>query len=148
MEEIPTLLDLPAPRLRVYPRETVVAEKLEAMVQLGLANSRMKDFFDLFLLARLFEFEGQLLVQAIRATFNRRGTLLPTRIPTALTSEFTEDSIKNTQWTAFLRKSGVKDTGTLPATMRAITAFVERPLSAVADGEIFTAHWQPGGPWF
>ena len=85
MEEIPTLLDFPAPRLRVYPRETVVAEKLEAMVQLGLANSRMKDFFDLFLLAKLFEFEGQLLVQAISATFNRRGTLLPTRIPTALT---------------------------------------------------------------
>jgi len=103
--------------------------------------------FDLLLLARRFEFEGQLLVQAIRATFDRRGTLLSTGIPTALTPEFAEDPLKQTQWTAFLRRSGVKDTGTLPATMRAVSAFVERPLSAAANDAVFTAHWQPGGPW-
>jgi predicted nucleotidyltransferase component of viral defense system len=72
--EFPTLLDFPPPRLRAYPPATVVAEKLEAMVQLGIANSRMKDFYDIVVLSRMFEFDGQLLVQAIRATFERRKT--------------------------------------------------------------------------
>jgi len=70
----PTLLDLPAPRLRAYTRETVVAEKLEAIVQLGLANSRMKDFYDLVILSRIFEFDGAMLARAIQATFARRKT--------------------------------------------------------------------------
>jgi hypothetical protein len=101
--DFPTLLDFPAPRLRVYPRETVVAEKADAMVQLGLANSRMKDFYDLVVLSRLFEFDGRLLARAIRATFERRKTPLPLGLPTALTSEFADDPVKNTQWTAFVR---------------------------------------------
>ncbi len=79
--EVPTLLDQPAPRLRVYPKETVIAEKLEALVQLGIANSRMKDFYDLAVLAESFEFEGESLVAAIRATFARRGTALPVGLP-------------------------------------------------------------------
>ena len=83
--EFPPLLDFPAPRLRAYPRETVVAEKLEAMVQLGMANSRMKDFYDVAVLAREFDFDGDLLARAIRATFERRGTVLPTTTPVALT---------------------------------------------------------------
>src|SRR5260221_10916815 len=84
----PPLLDFPAPRLRAYPRETVVAEKLEAMVHLGLANSRMKDFYDLVILSRMFEFEGDLLARAIRATFDRRKTPVPSGLPIALTSAF------------------------------------------------------------
>jgi predicted nucleotidyltransferase component of viral defense system len=81
--EFPPLLDFPAPRLRAYPRETVVAEKLEAMVQLGMANSRMKDFYDVAVLARDFDFDGALLARAMRATFERRKTPLPTsRSPT------------------------------------------------------------------
>jgi len=77
--EVPPLLDFPAPRLRAYPRETVVAEKLETLVQLGLANSRMKDFYDLVVLSRMFEFDGELLTRAIRATFERRSTPVPRR---------------------------------------------------------------------
>ena len=76
--EFPALLDFPAPKLRAYPRATVVAEKVEAMVQLGLANSRMKDFFDVVVMARMFQFDGRELADAMRATFERRGTPLPT----------------------------------------------------------------------
>ncbi|WP_292452245.1 nucleotidyl transferase AbiEii/AbiGii toxin family protein [Mesorhizobium sp.] len=79
--EFPSLLSAEGPRLRAYPRETVVAEKLQAIVVLGQANSRMKDFYDLLALSRLFAFEGGSLVQAIRATFERRDTLLPTETP-------------------------------------------------------------------
>ena len=92
----PPLLDFPAPRLRAYPRETVVAEKIEAMVHLGMANSRMKDFYDVALLARRFDFDGELLTRAIRATFERRKTPLPSTTPVALTTAFTEDATKKT----------------------------------------------------
>lgn len=107
----PTVLDFPAPRLRAYPRETVVAEKLDAMVQLGMANTRMKDFYDLALLARDFEFEGSLLVRSIRNTFERRRTQLPNEPPVALAS-------KRSQWTGFIRKAGVRNGETLEATRR------------------------------
>lgn len=89
--EFPALLDSPAPRLRTYPKETVVAEKLEAMVKLGMANSRMKDFYDLVVLCTRFDFDGIVLSRAIRATFERRATPLPTDLPLALTPMFTTD---------------------------------------------------------
>lgn len=145
--EFPALLDFPPPRLRAYPRETVVAEKLEAMVKLGLANSRMKDFYDLVILARTFDFDGNVLVQAITATFQRRRTPLPSGIPVALTTEFVTDALKNTQWSAFLRKSGASAVGDLAATAAAIAAFAEAPFGAAASAASFTARWSPGGPW-
>jgi hypothetical protein len=86
--DFPTLLDFPAPRVRTYPVETVVTEKLQALVALGPKNSRMKDFFDLDYLARAFEFDGKVLCQAIRGTFERRKTLIPQTIPLGLTREF------------------------------------------------------------
>ena len=82
--EFPTLLDSPAPHLRVYPRETVVAEKFEAVVRLGIANTRMKDFYDLWAMATMFEFSGGSLAEALAATFQRRGTPLPVEPPAAL----------------------------------------------------------------
>lgn len=94
--EYPSLLDLPAPRLRAYPREVVVAEKLQALVELGIANTRMKDFYDLWMLAGLFEFEGDRLARAIAATFERRRTPIPAEAPLALTSEFHADASKQT----------------------------------------------------
>ena len=87
----PVLLDFPAPVLAVYSRESVVAEKFQAMVMLGIANSRMKDFFDLWVLARQFEFQGPMLCQAIRATFERRRTPVPAEVPLALSAEFSND---------------------------------------------------------
>jgi Nucleotidyl transferase AbiEii toxin, Type IV TA system len=74
--EYPTLLDFPAPVLHAYPRETVVAEKLEALTKLGLLNSRMKDYYDLALLARMYPFNGEQLIEAVSATFRHRGTLI------------------------------------------------------------------------
>ena len=104
--DYPTLLDLPSPRLLTYPRETVVSEKLEAMVKLGIANTRMKDFHDLHSLSKAFEFDGKALADAVRATFERRGTALPDRgTPLAFTSEFYEDENKIKQWKAFCNKN-------------------------------------------
>ncbi len=145
--EFPPLLDFPAPRLRAYPRETVVAEKLEAMVQLGMANSRMKDFYDLAVLARDFDFDGALLTRAIRATFERRKTALPATTPAALTATFAEDSAKNTQWSGFVRKSGVRDADGLAETIAAVRAFVEAPLAAAANHPPAPGTWRAGGAW-
>ncbi len=145
--EFPPLLDFPAPRVRAYPRETVVAEKLEAMVQLGVANSRMKDFYDVAVLARDFDFEGALLARAIGATFKRRKTPLPTTTPVALTAAFAEDPTKKTQWSGFVRKAAVRDAGTLAETIASVRAFVEAPLASAANGTPAPGTWQQGGPW-
>jgi predicted nucleotidyltransferase component of viral defense system len=145
--EFPPLLDFPAPRLRAYPRETVVAEKLEAMVQLGIANSRMKDFYDVAVLARNFDFDGELLARAIQATFQRRNTALPTFAPVALTAAFAEDMTKNTQWSGFVRKAGIRDAGSLAEAIADVRAFVEAPLVAAANGTPPPGTWRAGGAW-
>lgn len=98
----------PAPHLRAYPRYTVVAEKLEALVSLGMLNSRMKDYFDLWVLVTYAEFDNAVLRKAIRATFERRGTPLPAKLPIGLSDEFAHDNQKNKQWQAFLRKNGIE----------------------------------------
>jgi hypothetical protein len=113
--DYPTLLGLPAPRLRLYPRETVIAEKWQAMVELGSANSRLKDFYDVWILSCYLEFDGALLSQAIAATFERRRTPLPAAIPEALEDVFSNDRAKVTQWRAFARKSWLKDVPKLHA---------------------------------
>lgn len=144
-QEFPTLLDLPRPRLRMYPRETVVAEKLEAMVQLGVANSRMKDFFDLWHMACTFAFDGAVLVTAVRGTFDRRGTALPTDAPVALTAEFITDRRKLTQWTAFLRAA--KATEPVWKTLiKSLQPFL-LPLVDSARQSKSPGNWPPGGPW-
>ncbi|HVR80676.1 MAG TPA: nucleotidyl transferase AbiEii/AbiGii toxin family protein [Luteimonas sp.] len=102
----PTLLDdMPAPQLRVYPRETVFAEKLEAIAQLGIANSRMKDYFDLMALVRERAMDPVDLAAAIDATFERRGTSLHEITPFGLSDKFARDPQKQAQWRAFLRKN-------------------------------------------
>ena len=104
--DYPVLLDdLPAPRLRVYPRYTVVAEKFEAIVSLGIANSRMKDFFDLWVLTRQPQLDAAVLRRAITATFTRRGTPLPATTPVGLSDEFAADAGKQIQWRAFIARN-------------------------------------------
>ena len=104
----PVLLDdNPAPQLRAYPRYTVVAEKLEALVSLGMLNSRMKDYFDLWVLVTFAEFDNAILKKAIQATFERRSTPLPAKLPIGLSDEFANDGQKNKQWLAFLHKNGI-----------------------------------------
>lgn len=106
--DYPVLLDeMPAPHLRVYPRYTVVAEKLEALTSLGMLNSRMKDYFDLWVLVRYSEFDGQILIRAVAATFERRQTGIPDGMPIGLSDEFANDPLKEKQWNAFLRKNSI-----------------------------------------
>jgi Nucleotidyl transferase AbiEii toxin, Type IV TA system len=100
----PTLIDMPQPHLTGYPRETVIAEKFQAMVYLGTLNSRMKDFFDIWLLARQFDFDGPTLTRAMSATFSNRRTAMNAS-PVALTAVFTESDAPSKQWTAFRRKA-------------------------------------------
>jgi predicted nucleotidyltransferase component of viral defense system len=145
--DFPALLSFPAPRLRAYPRETVIAEKLDAMVQLGLANSRMKDFYDLKLLSELFDFDGELLVRAVRATFTRRGTPVPDEVPVALSPEFIGDSSKAKQWSAFASKSGAGDVGDFASVMEQVARFVTEPLEHARAKAPWKATWPKGGPW-
>lgn len=106
--DYPVLLaEMPAPHLRVYPRYTVVAEKLEALTSLGMLNSRMKDYFDLWVLVRYSEFDMQILIRAVAATFDRRQTGIPNGVPVGLSEEFANDPLKEKQWNAFLRKNSI-----------------------------------------
>ncbi len=143
----PTLLEHPAPHILAYPREAVVAEKLEVMVSLGVINSRIKDFYDIHLLASSFTFEGSTLVRAVRATFERRATPFPAGEPVALTREFLTAPERRAQWRAFLRRGRLTappDAGDLADALR---RFVRPVLTAAAKGEAFEARWSPGGPW-
>lgn len=140
----PTLLELPSPKLKAYSQEAVVAEKFHAMVHRGIANSRMKDFYDLWVLATKHQFNAQSLEEAISATFKRRATELPIEPPLALTNEFANDSVKMTQWKAFLRKSKLIDDKELSLTnaVEVIGAMI-MPLFAGGDGLKSEAKWNP-----
>jgi hypothetical protein len=135
--EYPTLLaDLPAPRLRAYSRYSVVAEKLQAMVMLGIANTRMKDFFDLWTLARSFDFDGRVLCQAMKMTFERRETEVPSTAPLPLKPEFYEDRTKQSQWGAFLKRSQLNaQSATLDQVAADLRSFLMPLASAVAEGK-------------
>ena len=143
----PTLLDAPPPVLRAYPRETVVAEKLQAMVALGILNSRMKDFYDIWHLACHDAFDGPMLTEAVRATFERRGTSLPNVAPLALTDEFAADMGKQTQWRAFVRRGRLSDEAPLAEVVNVLRAFLLPVLDAAQGESGLDARWQPGGPW-
>lgn len=147
--EIPVLLpDFPKPRLWAYPRETVVAEKLEVMVSLGITNSRMKDYYDLWYLSQNFAFVGETLAAAVKATLTRRGTVLVEGVPLALTDSFAANVAKQAQWTAFLRRSGLADTNLDLATVTTILReFLVPVLQAARASATFTVAWPPGGPW-
>ena len=101
--DLPVLLDMPSPHLRAYPPETVIAEKFHAMVILGRANSRMKDYYDVWMLTNTVELEPERLRQAIAATFERRNTVIPLAVPDGLSDAFAEDPGKLRQWEAFAR---------------------------------------------
>jgi hypothetical protein len=116
-------------------------------VKLGMVNTRMKDFYDIAAVARDFSFDGAVLTRAIRATFERRKTVLPTTTPVALTATFAEDAARKAQWSGFVRKAGARNAGTLAETIAAVRAFVEAPLEAAANGTPAPGTWRAGGPW-
>jgi predicted nucleotidyltransferase component of viral defense system len=145
--EYSTLLEFPAPKLHAYSKESVIAEKFEAMVKLGVANSRMKDFYDLWVLAQRFEFDSSTLAAAIQSTFKTRRTALPRSSPLALRTEFYELPTKQTQWRAFLQKNKLKADSSLKEIIEVIREFLMPVVDGVLTGNEEDQVWQPGGPW-
>jgi hypothetical protein len=140
-EAVPTLLGQPTPVLRIYPRETVIAEKLHVILHLGLANSRMKDYFDLRFLSERFTFDGEVLTKAVALTLQRRGYQLNAlgQLPQGLSADFSSDASKQQQWAAFLRRAEQPVTP-LSDTVSAVRDFLMPILSALPDGP-------PPGQW-
>jgi len=145
--DYPTLLDHPAPRILAYPREAVVAEKFEALIALGVTNSRMKDFHDVHVLASTLAFRGASLAAAIRATFERRGTRLPEGEPFVLSRAFLGAPERLAQWRAFLRRARLDGPDDAGALAESLLRFLGPVVSAVARGHAFEAEWSPPGPW-
>jgi len=142
----PVILPLPAPELRSYPPETVVAEKLQAMIYLAIANSRMKDFYDLWILANRFEFKGAVLQESIRRTFEHRKTDIPAGEPVAFSVQFARE--KQGQCSAFLKTSAITDA---PDQLETVLAFLQIFILPVFQSTLtkqkFVKMWKPGGPW-
>ena len=142
--DFPALLDFPAPQLRAYPIYTVVAEKLEASVRLGEANTRMKDFFDLWFLSRRFTFEGEILREAVTRTFARRELALPTTLPVALSAEFA--TLKAGTWNVLLRRNAFAPLD-LTVAIYEIRSFAWLLMEAAATGATFAQTWTPKQGW-
>lgn len=145
---IPPLLEFPGPELTGYTRYTAVAEKYDAMLNLGELNSRMKDFFDIWTPCRVFEFDGALLCASIHATCERRQTQMPREKPLALTPAFADLRSKRTQWKSFAKKTR----GEIPAPelddlIEFVAKFLWPATQAITDGADFEKTWSPGGPW-
>lgn len=143
----PTFLKMPAPQLHAYPKETVVAEKLQIIVALGIANSRSKDYYDLWVLSREFSFDGQILASAIGATFKGRQTKIPKQVPLGLTSEFAEDPSQANQWNAFLNRSSLSAGIDFGSILEQLRTFLVPLLEAIGTRTHFKQIWSKGGPW-
>lgn len=146
--DFPSLIGLPSPHVRVYPPETVVAEKYEALVRLGVVNSRVKDLYDLWTLAYERTFTGVILATAIQATFIRRNTPLPAVTPLALTDDFIADTAKLQLWRAFVSRNKLNPAAPpLAATAELLRTFLLPPTQSLLAGEQFDQQWASGGPW-
>lgn len=148
--DYPPLLDQPAPRILAYDPATAVAEKFESIVDLGLINSRLKDFYDLWMLAGGLSFDGQTLADALSATFRARGTELPVEAPVALTGAFVEQSATAAMWRAYrtrLAASGIVAPADLAELVRVVGDFIMPPARAAASGTPFDQSWAPREGW-
>lgn len=143
----PTILDLPVPRMKGYSRESAIAEKFEAMVKLGVINSRIKDFFDIWLLSRQFDFDGHMLAEAIKNTFYARGTAIASN-PVAFSVDFASESARQTQWQGFLRRNRMQNVPSdFTDIIDVVAAFLVPVTTALAAGEVFEGLWRAPGPW-
>jgi predicted nucleotidyltransferase component of viral defense system len=146
--EYPSLLDLPRPRLRAYCPETAIAEKVHAMVVLGMKNSRMRDFFDIHALAERKSFDGNRISRALRATFDRRRTPIPQNLPTALTPAFAAAEDKRSQWRGFLGRNGITaGPEGLEHVIAKLSQFLAPVLATASQAIAFSSIWPIGGPW-
>jgi nucleotidyltransferase AbiEii toxin of type IV toxin-antitoxin system len=145
LADYPALLDLPAPSLRIYPPETVVAEKAEAMVHLGSLNSRMKDFYDIWHMSQQFNFKDTDLCEAIRGTFAKRKTAVIEF--DELITELLDSETLQKQWTAFLSKSTVSGPETFAEVLALIGKFLSPVFSSISNNKALDQKWAPPGPW-
>lgn len=147
-ESYPCLLDMPAPVLRCYARETVIAEKLSAIIKLGDINTRFKDYFDLLFLSEHFDFAGSRLREAIEATLKTRGWLdITTSTPDGLAETFGADPLRSTQWKGFCVKGKLNESRSLVEVVQRVAVFALPPLQSITKKTTFSKRWKAGGPW-
>ena len=143
----PVLLDFPPPELNGYTRESTLAEKFQAMVKLGLLNSRMKDFYDIWFLSQMFNFKGETLVEAIEKTFEKRKTPLP-KEPAIFTPSFMRDENKQAQWQGFINKTKLGDApASFENVIAGIKVFLQPVVASITDQQTFRFFWAASGPW-
>jgi len=143
--KFPTILDSPAPYLFCYSRESSIAEKFEAMVKLGILNSRMKDFYDIWLLSRLYDFDGNTLTEAVRITFERRGRKLSPKIE-AFTESFMDT--KQSQWIAFWKRLQQRHvSASFKEIVIMIDNFISPIISDLFSENLISKKWSAPGPW-
>jgi hypothetical protein len=149
LSEFPALLAEHGPIIRLYSPETVIAEKFNAMVLLGMANSRMKDYFDIWMLSRNLTFEGAVLLEAVRQTFAKRQTALPDTEPIGLSDEFASNESKRRQWRGFVRRQGKQDSlPDLTEILAAIRDFIMPIVFAIGDTTPPPERmWSPAQGW-
>lgn len=140
---LPCLLDMAEPKLRVYPAYTVVAEKFQAMVMLGLVNSRMKDFYDIGVIAHTIALDGAILLQAVKATFDRRETVVSTEPLYVFSDEFKQDKAKQTQWKAFLNKNNLNNKTEFSHIVGEVQRLLEPVYQCIAEQQLFQLQWSP-----
>lgn len=146
--DYPVILDLPKPHLNGYPVESVVSEKFEAMVKLGVVNSRMKDFYDVWLIIHQFNFDGLNLTGALKKTFDHRQTDIPNGKPLFVQEIYNEESDRQALWKMFLMKGDIKHAPEKLSTIaKEIEGFLIEPLSALNKRIKFSKEWKPSGPW-
>lgn len=143
----PTLLDFPAPELNGYTMESTIAEKFQTMVKLDVLNSRMKDFYDIWMLSRMFDFRGETLAEAIRATFEQRGTRLDA-VPVLFRAIVREDEGKQIQWRGFIRKTKLTEAPEdFKEVVDRLADFLSPIVGALEKGKSFGKEWKAPGPW-
>lgn len=146
--EYPSILDNNKPKIQAYTLESAIAEKYQAMVSLDMANSRMKDFYDIYFLSELHSFNGNKIQKAIEATFDRRGTELPIEIPIALTEAFFENDAKVKQWNAFIRKVSDDQVPKDPLKIvNRVKEFLWPITESIQQEEDFALNWKEKEGW-
>lgn len=146
--DYPVILNFPKPHLKSYPAESVISEKFEAMIKLGSLNSRMKDFYDIWLLMSQFDFSGLNLTEALKRTFEHRKTDIPAGKPLFSEGIYDESSDRQVLWGAFLKKGDIKHApDKLAAIAKEIENFLDEPLSALNKGIGFNKEWKASGQW-
>jgi hypothetical protein len=148
--DYPTLLDMDAPHILAYQPATAIAEKFETMISKGLLNSRVKDYYDIWMLSHSVFFDGSELTDSIVATFGRRDTDVPSFRPAVLSDDYAKRPERMTQWSAFVKRlgvSGIEAPDSLVDVVDVINVFIMPPATAAAAGQPFSLKWVPGTGW-